>query len=113
MGKSDSWCSPPEIADPLVDFFSGPVDVDPCSNARSIIRARQAYRTGGLVLPWRMAKPVDRTCYENFPYSKGEEWTVKMLYETAVGNVREHVRLCMMATSSCWWAAQCEKSPRK
>lgn len=112
MSNSDSWCSPPEIADPLEQFHGGPVDIDPCSNARSIIRARQAYTRGGLVLPWRMAKPVDRTGYQNDPYSEADAWTIKMLYELAAGNVREHIRLCMMSTSSRWWAAQCSK-PRR
>lgn len=115
MSNSDSWCSPPEIADPLEDFHGGPVDVDPCSNERSIIRARRAYVTGGLVLPWCLPTPVDGSCYENFPYSQGDEWTVKLLAELAAGHIREHTRLCMMSTSTHWWARQCllpERNPR-
>lgn len=112
MSTSDSWCSPPEIADPLEQFFRGPVDIDPCSNDRSIIRARQSFTTGGLLLPWRLAKPVDRTAYQNDPYSKAEAWTAKMLRELGNGNVREHVRLCMMSTSSRWWASQCMDTRR-
>jgi hypothetical protein len=110
--SSDNWCSPPEIADPLADFHGGPVDIDPCSNARSIIRARQAYTRGGLVLPWRLDRPVDQTGYQNDPYSEAHAWTVKMLAELALGNIREHTRLCMMSTSTAWWAEQCHR-PRR
>lgn len=116
MTNSDFWCSPPEIADPLAEFFAGPVDVDPCSNDRSIIQARTAYTCGGLVLPWclpsRPGRPLLRTCYENFPFSKGDLWTVKLLHELSCGNVREHVRLSMFACSTRWWADMCKKPQR-
>lgn len=112
MSLSDTWCSPPEIGDVLAQFHGGPVDIDPCSNDRSIILARIAYSQGGLVLPWRLPRPVDRTGYQNDPYSKAEAWTAKMLHELAVGNLREHTRMCMMSTSSRWWAAQCLTSRR-
>jgi hypothetical protein len=109
---SDKWCSPPEIADPLADHFAGPVDVDPCSNERSIIQARMTLRSGGLVFPWRMERPVDHTGYQNDPYSESDAWTRKMLAELAAGNIREHVRLCMMSTSAAWWADMCLRPKR-
>lgn len=112
MSDSDSWCSPPEIADPLAQLFGGPVDIDPCSNDRSVIRARKAYTTGGLVLPWRLDAPVTWSAYQNDPYSEADAWTIKMLEELRLRNVREHVRLCMMSTSSRWWAAQCVLTAR-
>lgn len=105
MSVSDTWCSPPEIGEPLEQFFQGPVDVDPCSNERSVIKALVAYTTGGLILPWR--RHVPGTCYENFPYSQGQPWTDKMLNELATGNVTEHIRLSMMATSTKWWSDMC------
>jgi hypothetical protein len=112
MTNSDSWCSPPQISTPLAQFFRGPVDIDPCSNERSIILARLSLCSGGLILPWILEAPVDRTGYQNDPYSQADAWTRKMLRELALGHVREHVRLCMMSTSSHWWAAQCVK-PRR
>lgn len=114
MSTSDSWCSPPEVGDPLEQFFDGPVDVDPCSNARSIIRAVLALSSGGLVLPWRL--PDERkargTVYENPPYSKGGVWTDKALNEMSVGNVTELVRLVMFQPSTRWWVDQCSKPSR-
>lgn len=112
MGVSDSWCSPPPITDRLVEFFGGPVDVDPCSNARSIVQARLALTTGGLARPWRLPRPVDRTFYENFPYSQPDAWTAKLLAELACGNVVEGIRLSMFSCSAQWWADQCAK-PRR
>jgi hypothetical protein len=109
VSTGDSWCTPPTIGDPLVELFGGPVDVDPCSNTRSIIQARLAYRRGGLVLPWRLKTPVDRTVYENDPYSKSALWTDKMLRELDLENVAEIVRLSIMATSTEWWEAMCSK----
>jgi hypothetical protein len=109
MSTSDAWCSPPEIADPLEEFFQGPVDVDPCSNSRSIIRARMAYAVFGLVRPW------GRTTYENNPYSETGAWTEKAIAEMRCGNVRELVRLTMASTSSQWWRRQClvpRRNPR-
>lgn len=115
MSNSDKWCSPPEIGDPLAQFHGGPVDIDPCSNERSIIQARETYTEGGLVLPWRMRRPVNWTGYQNDPYSECDAWTYKMLLELSLGNIREHVRLCMMATSTRWWEKQCtlpRRNPR-
>jgi hypothetical protein len=95
---TDNWCTPPEVADPLEQFFGGPVDLDPCSNARSIIRAVQTYRAGGLHLPWA------KTNFENPPYGRLDLWTDKGIYEiVVVERVRELVRLVPVATSTGWW----------
>lgn len=116
LRTSDEWCSPPEIADPLAEFFHGPVDVDPCSNSRSLIQARVAYEYGGLILPWRLPGcRAKRTGYQNDPYSQAEEWTRKMLAELACGNLQEHVRLSMFSCSAKWWFDMChtaECNPR-
>lgn len=112
FSDSDCWCSPPEITDRLAEFFDGPVDFDPCSNPRSIVQARHSLMKGGLVLPWKLPRPVDRTFYENFPYSQPEAWTRKLLIELASGNVKEGIRLAMFSCSSQWWADQCYK-PRR
>lgn len=113
--SSDWWCSPPEVTVPLAELFDGPVDVDPCSNPRSIVQARLALYSGGLVLPWRLHRPVHRTCYENFPFSSPVPWTAKLLSELKAGNVREHVRLSQMDASTQWWRDMCllpRRNPR-
>jgi hypothetical protein len=117
MATSDWWCSPPEIGRPLEDFYEGPVDVDPCSNERSIISARAAYTSGGLILPWCLPprRKPKHTGYENPPYSQSDIWTAKMLAELACGNLREHIRLTMFSCSAQWWADMClcpKRNPR-
>ena len=107
MSTSDSWCTPPEITEPLEQFM-GTVDVDPCSNERSIVKARMAFTSGGLVRPWRLAVPVKYSVYQNDPYSQSGVWTDRMLCELASGRVKELVRLCMMSTSTQWWEAMCK-----
>jgi hypothetical protein len=95
--SSDAWCSPPEVADPRFDFW-GYADWDPCSNARSIIKARaRAIEVGGLVAPYR------KKTYQNHPYSKNDTWAPKAISELKAGNVRELVILCMTASSTVWW----------
>jgi hypothetical protein len=98
--SSDSWCSPPEVTEPLAEFFGGPVDCDPCSNGRSIVQAVTAYTFGGLHRPW------SKTNYENPPYSKTGPWTDKAIAELASGRVLELVRLTMVASSTEWWSRQ-------
>ncbi len=101
---SDTWCTPAKIATPLFEFFEGPVDVDPCSNANSIIKARKIYTEGGLHLPWRLpGRKAKRTVYKNNPYSRSGIWVAKSLREQALGNVREQVSLMMVAPSTQWW----------
>lgn len=112
MSDSDSWCTPTDVIDPLLEFFDGPVEVDPCSNETSVVKAIVAYTYGGLHRPWCLPRPKKRTCYENYPYSMGDAWTRKMLLELGCGNVLEHVRLVMACTSTQWWGDQCNKSRR-
>lgn len=106
---SDSWCSPPEVTEPLAEFFVGAVDCDPCSNAQAIVLAKVSYTFGGLHLPW------GETSYENPPYSVTGAWTDKGISEMRLGRVRELVRLTMVSTSSGWWSRQClvpRRNPR-
>lgn len=103
---SDEWCSPPEVADPLFDFW-GFADWDPCSNHRSIIRAKdRAIETGGLLKRYR-AKT-----YQNHPYSMNDVWSDKAIGELRAGNVRELVILCMTSTSTVWWSNLMNKPKR-
>jgi hypothetical protein len=94
--SSDEWCTGPEISVPLFDFW-GYADCDPCSNSRSIIRARSSYTSGGLIRPWK------QKTYENHPYSQNAPWIAKAIYEMKVKNVSQLVILCMCAASTQWW----------
>jgi len=108
---SDQWCSPRDVAEPLAQFFGGPVGCDPCSNANSIIVSEISYTWGGLHLPWRKPGSSNRTAYMNNPYSINVPWAGKALYEMRLGNVHELVTLMMVAPSTAWWSDLC-RAPR-
>lgn len=110
--NSDSWCSPRIVADPLEQFFGGPVGTDPCSNPHSIIRACRAFHAAGLHLPWtRREDPT--TAYRNNPYSNTDPWITKAIVELNKRELplTEEVSLVMVATSTKWWRRQCGVLP--
>ena len=76
-GNRDAWCTP-EWLTRLLPF----VDLDPCSNPRSTVRAHKTYSLeagqDGLVLPWF------GLVFVNGPYSKLLPWAEKLAAEGAV-----------------------------
>ena len=69
--KSRSWCTPPKYADAVYEFFSGEVDLDPCSNTYSLIKAKKAFMlpyNDGLLEDWNY-----RTIFVNPPYGSDRE----------------------------------------
>lgn len=77
------------------------VDLDPCSNPRSTVRARRTYslerRLDGLKLPWA------RTVFLNWPYSDPTAWASRLVDEIAAGRVESALVLCKLDTSTSWW----------
>jgi len=108
---SDTWCTSSVIADPLSDFFGGPVGCDPCTNENSIVRAHRKLTFGGLSFPWTNHKGKPDSVYKNNPYSNTDPWIAKALREIKIGNVTELVGLVMVATST-GWHARLSRSPR-
>ena len=99
--SQDEWCSGPDVTVPLAKFFHGPVGLDPCSNERSIVRAKRTYCAGGLALPWDAP-----TIYKNEPYSRLAAWAEKTVAELAIpyrGKRKELVGLEPVCTSAEWW----------
>lgn len=99
---SDSLCTPPKILDPLYELYGGIIDTDPCSNPHSIVRARQSFHEGGLLVPWSY-RGHEANTYQNHPYSTNDPWKAKAVYEMKVGHIRELVVLCMAVPSTYWW----------
>lgn len=105
---SDSWCTPRAIADAL-----GPFDLDPCSNARSHIRAhdriqlealdaptdllaaRRAWKGDGLAEGWGKG-----SVFLNWPYSDPLPWARKVALHDG-----PWVVLAKLDPSTKWWAA--------
>jgi len=63
---SYDWCTPPKYVRAIAEFFSHRIELDPCSNEHSIVRAEVEYslpEKNGLHESWDY-----RTIYVNPPY---------------------------------------------
>lgn len=93
---SDSYCTPAWLTAmlPLVDL-------DPCSNPRSTVRARRAFslekKLDGLAQPWR------GSVFLNWPYSAPGPWAAKLVEELTAGRCTEAIVLCKLDASTAWW----------
>lgn len=71
QSSSQDWCTPQKYVEAVRDFFGGVIDLDPCSNAHSIVQARTDYKLplrDGLVEHWNY-----RRVYVNPPYGADRE----------------------------------------
>lgn len=64
--QSQDWCTPPQYVDAVKRVFGGEIELDPCSNPDSVVKALCEFMlpdTDGLVREWNF-----RTIYVNPPY---------------------------------------------
>lgn len=106
---SKDWCTPKKYVDAVKRMFDGKIDLDPCSNADSIVGARKEYRLpeqDGLREPWTEAR-----IYVNPPYGADRErgttiknW-LKKIAQTylAAPQEREILALIPVATNTRHW----------
>ena len=91
-GNRNAYCTPRWLTDLLPE-----VDLDPCSNPRSTVRARQTYSLesgrDGLALPWI------GSVYCNPPYSDIYPWALKAEEQT----VNACAFLVNVDSSTSWW----------
>ena len=116
---TQTWNTPEPVVDAL-HVFDEP-GLDPCSNATSIVRAREEWRIergeNGLVRSWRGHGLV----YCNPPYDELEAWAKKMAREAIMGDVetialiparletKAFQQLILASCSAiCFWAGRLE-----
>lgn len=66
LSLSKDWCTPPKYVKAVRDFFGGRIELDPCSNEYSIVKADVEWmlpEVDGLSAEWKY-----RTIYVNPPY---------------------------------------------
>lgn len=71
-GATVHWCTPEEILGPLREFWRGGPDLDPCSNANSIVGAENTYQLpaeNGLQAPWNVYG-VGTAVFVNPPFGR-------------------------------------------
>lgn len=106
--KSKEWCTPPKYAKVIHEFFDNNLELDPCSNEFSIIKARKKFiypETDGLIADWR---PYS-TIYVNPPYGRNKEngtsiknW-IEKCYRINLGWHSEIMALIPVATNTRHW----------
>jgi hypothetical protein len=101
-GNRDSWCTPLWLAELLPE-----VDLDPCSNPRSHIRARKTYSLengeNGLELPWF------GLLWCNGPYSELLPWAKKL--DASRQEVTGAGFLVNADHSPAWWKLLTKRLP--
>ena len=62
------YCTPPKYVDAVMKFFDGKLDLDPCTNGNSLLKARISYCElyDGLKCIWEHTD----TCFINPPYGR-------------------------------------------
>lgn len=92
----DAWCTPREIVDALLRMWPLGPDLDPCTNARSIVPCRRRYTLADCLDP--AAQEWGGTVYCNPPFSDTAPWARKMsLHGGGVVG-------CLLADPSVsWW----------
>jgi hypothetical protein len=99
---SDSYCSPRWLTELLPQ-----VNLDPCSNPRSTVKARRTYsmekKLDGLKLSW------NGSVFVNWPYSDPLPWAQKTIHELRDGHCTDAIVLCKLDTSTEWWHVVTER----
>ncbi|MDI9358083.1 MAG: DNA N-6-adenine-methyltransferase [Phycisphaerales bacterium] len=103
---SQSWETPLKYVNAVKDLFGGYIDLDPCSNEYSIVRAKTEYRlpTDGLKEIWNFP-----TIYVNHPYgidkNRGtsiKNWLAMCVYAHEAFN-SEILALVLIAVNTSHW----------
>jgi hypothetical protein len=105
--KRDNHCTPLVVAKGVIyPVLGDPVDLDPCSNNESIVRAKRKIILkpgddplgGGLVVPWNV-----RTVFVNPPYGENiQEWIKKIIVEHRLHGC-EIIALLPAHVSASWF----------
>ena len=104
---SQHWCTPPKYVNAIREFFSGVIDLDPCSNCYSIVQATVEYslpEVDGLSASWDFP-----SVFVNPPYGRDRErgttirdWLRKCA-ETRYQHGAEVIALVPVATNTRHW----------
>lgn len=98
---SDSWCTPHYVLDAVRSVLGQTIDLDPCSNSRSVVDARVQLTVAhdGLSYDWSQ----HRTVYCNPPYSDPSPWLLRCARHAETVQSGEAIALVKSDTSTKWW----------
>lgn len=105
--SSQDWCTPPHILKAISKFYNGEIDLDPCSNQFSIVKAKTEFKLpyqDGLKEEWNY-----KHIFVNPPYGRNREnntsikdWLNKCLEAKEKYN-SEVIVLVPVATNTSHW----------
>ena len=100
--RKDTWNTPQEIVDKVVEYFGGPVELDPCSNSADnpnvpCIRCFTEEQDG-LSFQWNA-----NSVFMNHPYSNSKGWIPYARQQFDEGNVQELIMLIKLDISTKWY----------
>lgn len=103
---SDEWYTPPFIVD-LCREVLGELDLDPCSNDRKTVEAKQHFtkQENGLSKQWH------GNVFMNPPFSAGGEWTQKLEREYQSGRCTGAIALVLPSIDTLWMQPLLQKYP--
>lgn len=94
------WCTPKPIIDVVRESFGGSIDLDPCSNASSIVGAKENWiYTEKDALKDRWSGNV----YINPPYSREHNMAFSLAWRANASSTRAQIALVPAATGSTWF----------
>ena len=106
IGQSRDWGTPEKYVRAVKRVFGGEIDLDPCSNRFSVVRAKVEYRlpTDGLRESWKFSR-----IYVNPPYGSDTErgtrirdWLARCA-EAHENHASEVLALVPVATNTSHW----------
>ena len=100
--RTDCWNTPQEIVDKVVEYFHGPVELDPCSNSRDHpnVPCLRCFteEEDGLSFQWNA-----NSVFMNHPYSDSKTWIPYARRMFDEGNVQELIMLIKLDISTRWY----------
>ena len=100
--RKDTWNTPAEIVDKVVEFFNGPVELDPCSNDRDNpnVPCLRCFteEDDGLAHQWNA-----NSVFVNHPYSDSKHWIPYARRQFDEGNAEEMILLIKLDISTKWF----------
>jgi len=100
--RKDTWNTPSEIVLKVVDYFGGPVELDPCSNDAQYpnVPCIRCFTEDddGLSFQWNA-----NSVFMNHPYSDSKHWIPYARRMFDEGNVQELIMLIKLDISTKWY----------
>ena len=100
--RTDRWNTPREIVDKVVEYFRGPVELDPCSDNFDTPNIPCIHcfteEQDGLSFPWKA-----HSVFMNHPYSDSKRWIPYARQQFDEGNAKELILLIKLDISTRWF----------